>query len=466
MQISNKDLRLYIIMLLVFLCLILTTFILPLQQDEGVFLTIAEGLKNGLLPYRDFFDHKPPGIYFIFGILSLATKNIFFYKFLLITSHLVSLLLIFLISQKIKISGHYTILFYLCLILIFEGQRMIAEPFGVLFLLLSLYVNLSAKKLTSALLTGFLLGVSILIKQTFLLSAFAFLVYFIWQKKHKKLPWIITGTLIPIIVTILWLWASNILPIAYEQIILYNFKFYPSENIVKVIRLLTPSFLYTLPIWLLSGFAAIRLLRRPPNQMTIRNFNKVDNSLLAIWQIRHPLVLIALLATLPIFLFFGRHYPHYWLQVAPFFAIIASATMNKVSPSTRVFTTIFLIIFCIIFTTVNVKGNYSRHVAEKNLSVFLRRQNTAIYAENQFTGMYFLTGNQPPNKYLYITEISDWSEQAEEKTIETIKDDDYLVIWPADSNYAYAKKLQSYVLNNYKPVYWDGDLGVVAYKTK
>ncbi len=35
----------------------------PFQADEGVYATIARGLLEGQVPYRDLFDHKPPLIY-------------------------------------------------------------------------------------------------------------------------------------------------------------------------------------------------------------------------------------------------------------------------------------------------------------------------------------------------------------------------------------------------------------------
>ena len=35
----------------------------PFERDEGVYATIARGLLEGQVPYRDLFDHKPPLIY-------------------------------------------------------------------------------------------------------------------------------------------------------------------------------------------------------------------------------------------------------------------------------------------------------------------------------------------------------------------------------------------------------------------
>ena len=43
----------------------------PLDRDEGAYATVALGLLDGRLPYRDLFDHKPPLIY-VWYALSFA----------------------------------------------------------------------------------------------------------------------------------------------------------------------------------------------------------------------------------------------------------------------------------------------------------------------------------------------------------------------------------------------------------
>src|SRR3989337_1933133 len=35
----------------------------PFERDEGVYATIAQGLLDGRVPYRDLFDNKPPLVY-------------------------------------------------------------------------------------------------------------------------------------------------------------------------------------------------------------------------------------------------------------------------------------------------------------------------------------------------------------------------------------------------------------------
>jgi 4-amino-4-deoxy-L-arabinose transferase-like glycosyltransferase len=37
-----------------------------LDRDEGVYALVAEGWAAGALPYRDRFDHKPPGVYLLY----------------------------------------------------------------------------------------------------------------------------------------------------------------------------------------------------------------------------------------------------------------------------------------------------------------------------------------------------------------------------------------------------------------
>jgi hypothetical protein len=39
----------------------------PLGADQGIYATVADGLRRGLSPYRDLFDLKPPGIYYAYA---------------------------------------------------------------------------------------------------------------------------------------------------------------------------------------------------------------------------------------------------------------------------------------------------------------------------------------------------------------------------------------------------------------
>jgi 4-amino-4-deoxy-L-arabinose transferase-like glycosyltransferase len=40
----------------------------PFEKDEGTYATVARGLLDGQLPYRDLFDHKPPLVYVWYAV--------------------------------------------------------------------------------------------------------------------------------------------------------------------------------------------------------------------------------------------------------------------------------------------------------------------------------------------------------------------------------------------------------------
>lgn len=40
----------------------------PLGADQGMYVTVAEGMRHGRLIYRDLFDIKPPGVYYAYAL--------------------------------------------------------------------------------------------------------------------------------------------------------------------------------------------------------------------------------------------------------------------------------------------------------------------------------------------------------------------------------------------------------------
>jgi 4-amino-4-deoxy-L-arabinose transferase-like glycosyltransferase len=173
----------------------------PLEGDEGVYAYIGQGLLRGEGPYRGSFDHKPPGIYFIYaGIFKifgpslpalrrftlfytfLTTFLLFWVGFLLLgkTGALLSAMLFALFS-----SGPFL-----------EGTSSNTEVFMNLPLLLALLCFLLAEKSESPIridifyfLTGLFLGLATMIKQVaFLnfLAVAAFLFFSFWLSKESK----------------------------------------------------------------------------------------------------------------------------------------------------------------------------------------------------------------------------------------------------------------------------------------
>ncbi|MBN2530540.1 MAG: hypothetical protein JXR76_29405 [Deltaproteobacteria bacterium] len=51
--------------------------------DEELYLIVARGWKNGLLPYQDIFDHKPPFVYLVYYLSSFGGKTMWLVRLII-----------------------------------------------------------------------------------------------------------------------------------------------------------------------------------------------------------------------------------------------------------------------------------------------------------------------------------------------------------------------------------------------
>lgn len=109
--------------------------------DSGIFYTIGNGINNGLLPYRDLFDHKGPLLFYIYALgtfiikgkggvfllqaLSLALSMTFIYKFCRL-----------FLSGKLSIC---TLMLVLCILPACIGEGALSEEWSLPFSLIPLY---------------------------------------------------------------------------------------------------------------------------------------------------------------------------------------------------------------------------------------------------------------------------------------------------------------------------------------
>ena len=63
--------------------------------DEEIYLVMGQGLRKGLVFYRDIFDHKPPVIY----LLAAIVQTVFWFRILLMAVHAVSVVLFARLSE-------------------------------------------------------------------------------------------------------------------------------------------------------------------------------------------------------------------------------------------------------------------------------------------------------------------------------------------------------------------------------
>jgi hypothetical protein len=259
------------------------------------------------------------------------------------------------------------------------------------------------------------------------------------SRKWQSSLYTVVGAAVAIFLLVAYLWQKNLAGLAYEQIILANISSYPREPFTQVIRNLLPTFLATIPLWIFATIGGLKYWKKIPK-------------------------LILLFTLLPIPFFFIRHYPHYWLQVMPFVAILASYSFAKITLKLR-WILLASIILVSIIPISRLGQNFILLREQIAISNYISKQNERyLLAENQASPYYYLTDKIPLNKYLYITEVNDWRENSERSTISDLEhNQDVLVIWPSDLDFAYAKRLQKYILDNFRVVreYEDLRVGVI-----
>ncbi len=193
--------------------------------DTNIYFTIGRGLKAGLMPYRDLFDHKGPLLFLLYGLAAIISKTDFSGVFLLEVLSLAAFLFIAFDLASRKRAGWFALAapplaaFLACHCRAFT-QGGSAEEFCLPFLLLGIA---SAEQILSPMeeqekqtksrsrVSGVLFGVSasfvFLIKYTDI-GLFAGLGFFVmlyilrdqgWGMALRVLEWMLAGFFIPVL---------------------------------------------------------------------------------------------------------------------------------------------------------------------------------------------------------------------------------------------------------------------------
>jgi len=173
-----------ILPLLLFL-IIRSFFVTPVPSDETIYINMAKSLKEGLLPYKDFFYAHPP-----FQLLLLfpvaQTGNFFLTKIYISIIGLTCIFLTYLIAKEIfdEKTAFISVLFFLLFpgFIIF-GNLAMGTFEALLFFLLSFYFLLKDKTLISAIFMSISFFTRYLI---LLLIPFVLIYLFLYKKRSLK----------------------------------------------------------------------------------------------------------------------------------------------------------------------------------------------------------------------------------------------------------------------------------------
>jgi hypothetical protein len=204
------------------------------MSDKEVFTYAGWAMHNGLVPYRDFFDHKPPLIYFVnaagiflggrWGIwaidalLALLTTGLFYrlarrYRmpFPWLLPLLFNLLIRdFLISEAMGLTREYTTFFYL----------------------LFFYVLMSEWRYRNYLL-GLLTAVIFFMQQEQVFAVLPFLLYVLGRSSRtpviRRLLFLALGATSVILPLVLYFAAHHALAAFWQDAFLFNMKVYTTQ---------------------------------------------------------------------------------------------------------------------------------------------------------------------------------------------------------------------------------------------
>jgi len=289
--------------------------------DEGIYLTLGQAIRKGLVIYKDIHDNKPPLLY----LLAAAAGNFSYYRAILFFWSFATIYLFYKLSLLLfKNKNAQIISTFIFAILTsihtFEGNVGNAENFMILPTLAGFYLLLKAEKWQHYFFAGVLFSLATLFKVPAAFdfaAALIFTLILFLNKKAKKYSSLIIhdslfifGFLLPILVTFAYYASKNALSFylsaAFFQNLFYLSSWTPDKPKVGSFPLPLISRDFSLGAILIFVFLSRKKLSLPAK-------------LISIW---FPFSLFAALLS-------SRPYPHYLLQVLPSLAFGWGLVLSK-----------------------------------------------------------------------------------------------------------------------------------------
>jgi hypothetical protein len=151
--------------------------------DSGIYAYIAQQINNGKILYKEVWDYKFPGIYYIYAfVFKIFPDSRWTLYFLDIFTNVTMLILIFLILRKFKFENFFWIVsllfittyrIYVC----FSGGNL-TEHFFIFFFLISLYLLLEKPTKIKDFILGNCFIWLLMLKQPYCLIVFVLFLFF------------------------------------------------------------------------------------------------------------------------------------------------------------------------------------------------------------------------------------------------------------------------------------------------
>jgi hypothetical protein len=292
------------------------------QLDAAVFVLAGFRIRNGFMPYKDVWDHKPPGVYLLnaLGQTILPWLDSWLVSWLLTVVFTVAAILILDALLRRRFSPVVAFLSsLLCLTGI--GGYLVAlgggttESFAILPLVVVLWAIASLQiSWRVAILMGCLLGVACLLSLQALPAAAVLFVAIVPGRGsasgavRRALAVVVGGVALPLAVAG-WLAAGGAAADAFDQIVTYNAAYRNAATGLPGMVAVSVLFLSCLAVP--TAITAARMVRRP------RAFDRVDWSCLA-WSVMYSVYIG----------YQGRIFLHYLILLIPPIVFLAGSGMG------------------------------------------------------------------------------------------------------------------------------------------
>lgn len=424
------------------------------STDGGIFLTIASGILKGNLPYVHYFDHKPPGVYYLLSSFLTIKNSIYAAKLGMMLFNIATAITLFFIGKKLwnKEVGILSSIFYLAGLLVYEGCYLLTEPFLAFFSSLAILCFVEhyyTKKWHYLFLSGIMIGFSMLFKQTGILTLFGmFFFYMLEIIKSKRVDIYIKngamlsiGFLLPIILTLFYFYSVDALNELIYCVYSVNLQ-YGTNRFVEFLYYNYKHLFYFPLIWILSISGVVIAVVQH-----FKPHNKNQNNVIFI-----PIMFI--FSVIPLVI---RQNLHYYIQILPFASLLAAYTIfalkepiKSIVESDRLkIVAIFAILVLIAPTLVQMSaGVYSIKSYNLNdqmkVADYIRshtKPNEKIFVIGGEPAYYFLSNREPMDKNVYLFSINYNKTYTEESIIQKLNDEKIsYILTQGTPKYAYIQE--------------------------
>jgi len=295
---SKPETRVVVVLIGLTLITIISNGIASVDQydrDIGTWSYIGKAILEGQVPYRDVWDHKAPGLYYIYALIfSVLTPSLLGLKIGEIIAVLLAAPLIYWLSRKFgfrRIPAALTMLIYSLFISVANSEvggltdeTYVHHPILIGYILLGSLIICNPRRsvnfLSIAFAAGFAFAVAFLIRQTAILHVIVAVIvlamlYLSSRSSRERrmgigsMMALFTGFAIPVGVTFFYFWRNGALSDLIDQAFLFNVNYLNvresiPEMLIRFHGELLRGFSEFTVLWLLSaiGIALAVISRR------------------------------------------------------------------------------------------------------------------------------------------------------------------------------------------------------------